>query len=640
MKFSLSANTVKSAWRNNKPFLTFLFYLLLIHSVLKIIFYYYNYPLLWGDEKPAAMLQLIKWSLGYDMLTLLMANTGFLLLLQIFRLLKLAVGGWIVTALFASVNIMALLLNVVDIFYFRFRFQRASADLLYVTNHSFRQVFHFNWLVILLFILAVATLAWLVWLLHEKLYRAFLQNRYHWLTTFVLLSGAGVFILFSSSFSKLLLPAYPLVQVGSNELSAVQNSFHTFSYSLFRKGAELPTSLYYDDAICDTSFPLRKKIAPYDSSFKKNIVLFIMESVPFDFFDSTSASKVSMPFFDSLLKKSLFFENAFCYSHESNKGITAIMSAMPTLTDIPFYHSPYITTPVTAIGKVLKQRNYHSLFCIGDDYDNFGFAKCMNWLAIDNYYCKEDVPGYKRLPPHPMGLQDEHVLPFFLKKLNQVQKPFFGTHYNISTHYPYELPGSYKQLFPSHYTSPMKAMRYYDQCLQQFFTEARKQNWFNETVFIFCSDHWMVPDDNNISFSAVKSYRIPLIIFDPAINRQQTRNDVVSQFDVLGSILALAGSKDSIISYGGNLFNNTSLAGLAFSKVNSNLYQVTDSNYVLGFNIATSKVEYLYNYKKDSGLKINLAANKNASLTEDALTKKIRLFIQKAVMHYSRKPVR
>lgn len=57
-----------------------------------------------------------------------------------------------------------------------------------------------------------------------------------------------------------------------------------------------------------------------------------MESVPYDFFDSSSAYKVAMPFFDSLLQKSVFYKNAFGYSHESNKGITAIWLA--------YLHSP------------------------------------------------------------------------------------------------------------------------------------------------------------------------------------------------------------------------------------------------------------------------------------------------------------
>ncbi|MBK7375113.1 MAG: sulfatase-like hydrolase/transferase [Chitinophagaceae bacterium] len=149
--------------------------------------------------------------------------------------------------------------------------------------------------------------------------------------------------------------------------------------------------------------------------------------------------------------------------------MTAILAGIPTLTDIPFYHSQYVNMPVTAIGKAVEKNGYRSLFCIGDAYDNFGFAKCMNWLGIGRYYSEEAIPGYKELPSHSMGLQDENVLPFFYRKINETEKPFLGIHYNISTHYPYDLSPTYKEKFPDNYTPPMRSMQYYDHYLQRFF---------------------------------------------------------------------------------------------------------------------------------------------------------------------------
>ncbi len=644
MKFSLSATTLRSVWQNNKPFLTFLFYLLLIHSVLKIIFYNYNRPLLFpgGEDRGSfpGLFTLAKWSLAYDLLCLILINSALLILLQAGRLVPAKFSAWISLPVFMVINSVAILLNVIDIFYFRFRFQRANADLLYVIDHPFRQVFHFNGIIICLFILAVAAVLWLVWRLHRRLYASFLDNRRGDLFTMILLAALATAFIFRNNFAGLLLPAYPLVEIKSNELPAVQNSFHTFTYSVYRRGDEIPTPDYFSDATCDSIFPVKRSLQPYSSpAGKKNIVLFIMESVPYDFFDSSSAYKVAMPFFDSLLQKSVFYKNAFGYSHESNKGITAILAGIPTLTDIPFYHSQYVNIPVTKTGTALKTMNYHSLFCIGDAYDNFGFAKCANWLGIDRYYSEEDIPGYQKRPQHSMGLQDEAVLPFFLQKINEAPKPFLAIHYNISTHYPYDLPKTYSKKFPGNYTTPMRSMQYYDDCLGAFFNVAKKENWFSQTVFIFCSDHWLVPDDNNVDFTAVTGYRVPIIIFDPGKNKQETRNEVVGQFDVMGTVLAAACYPGSITSYGGNLFDSNSLRGYAFSKAGSSLYQVIDSSYVLGFNVTSNRVEYLYNYKTDTRLKTNLVENKNASMVLDALTVQMKAFIQKAGSHYRGKPV-
>ncbi len=644
MKFSLPATTLRSVWQNNKPFLAFLFYLLLIHSVLKIIFYNYNRPLLFpGDEYAASFsgfFTLAKWSLAYDLLCLLLINSALLFLLQAGRFTSVKFSSRVSLPVFMIINSVAILLNVIDIFYFRFHFQRANADLLYVIDHPFKQVFHFNIIILVLFALAVAAVLWLVWRLHSRLYNSFRNNRRGDLLTGILLAAMAAAFIFRNNFSRLLLPAYPLVDIKSNELPAVQNSFHTFTYSVYRGGDEIPVSDYFSDATCDSLFPLKRPLQPYSSATgKKNIVLFIMESVPYDFFDSSSMYKVTMPFFDSLLQKSTFFKNAFGYSHESNKGITAILAGIPTLTDIPFYHSQYLNIPVTKTGAALKTMKYHSLFCIGDAYDNFGFAKCANWLGIDQYYSEEDIPGYQKLPAHSMGLQDEAVLPYLHQKINEVPKPFLAIHYNISTHYPYDLPKTYSKKFPGNYTTPMKSMQYYDDCLGAFFNEAKKESWFNQTVFIFCSDHWLVPDDNKVDFNAVTGYRVPIILFDPEKNKKEIRDKVVGQFDVMGTILAAAGYPGNITSYGGNLLDSASLRGFAFSKAGSSLYQVIDSSYVLGFNVTSNRVEYLYNYKADKPLRTNLVANKNASMVLDALTVQMKAFIQKAGSHYRGKPV-
>jgi phosphoglycerol transferase MdoB-like AlkP superfamily enzyme len=360
-----------------------------------------------------------------------------------------------------------------------------------------------------------------------------------------------------------------------------------------------------------------------------------MESVPYDFFDSTSAYRVSMPFFDSLLQKSSFFNNAFCYDHQSTRGITAILAGIPTLSDIPVYHSPQINMPITNIGSALKKMNYQSLFCIGDEYDNFGFAKCANWLGIDKYYSKEDIPNYKNLPAHSMGVQDEYVLDFFLQKIKQQQQPFFAAQYNISTHFPYDIPESFAGKSPAKYTAAMKAMQYYDHSLQQFFNAAKKESWFANTTFIFCSDHWLFPAGKPGTYTPVSAYRIPIIIYQPLLNKKKIINTLASQFDVAPTVLAAAGYSDSIITYGNNLLDSSSFSGYVFSRSGSTLYHVTDSSYILGFNTVNNKAEFLYNYKKDIHLTQNLSADKNSSFILNRLMIRVRAFLQKATTQYN-----
>jgi phosphoglycerol transferase MdoB-like AlkP superfamily enzyme len=646
MKFKNLSFSGKSVWQNNKPFIWFLLMLLLIHSILKIIFYQYNQSLLFtGTEtgiSASGKIQLIKWSLAEDILILLGINTFLLFILSAARLVTEKISAWlslilfwIVIPFFALVNIFAVLLNLADIFYFRFHFQRANTDLLYVLDHPINRLIQQPFFIILAFVVAVAAIIFLLFRMHTQLFRAFMRGYDCRLSAVILFIALGISVIFKNTLSRFLVPTYPMVQLQSNRLPFVQNSFHTFLFSYFRKGEAQLRKNYMNNAEADAIMPIIKKLNGNKEAGKKNIVLFIMESVPYEFFDSTSPYKVRMPFFDSLLQKSTFFNNAFCYAHESNKGITAILAGVPTLSDIPLYHSAHINMPITRIGAELKKLNYQSLFCIGDEYDNFGFAKCANWLGFDKYYSMEDIPGYKNLPAHTMGLQDEPVLNFFNQKLNQQQKPFFAVQYNISTHFPYDIPGNFAKKSPAAYTAPMKAMQYYDQSLQQFFSRAKNEPWFANTVFIFCSDHWLFPLGKPGRYTPVSAYHIPIMIFDPSSNAEKTETRLASQFDIAATVLATAGFNSNIISYGNNLLDSISFNNCIFSRSGSTSYQVTDSSYVLGFNAVSNRPEYLYNYKKDIQLTHDLSTDVNSSLILQNLLLQARAFLQKATTQYN-----
>ncbi len=643
MKFKLLPLNGKAVWQNNKAFIWFLLVLLLTYSILKIIFYQYNHQLLFaGAENAVAIsekLRLVKWSITQDILTVLGINSILLFCLWAGRLVNPKISTWFTVPLFVLINSIAVILNLIDIFYFRFHFQRTNADLLYVLDHPMNRLMQQSLFLILIFVIAFAAIIYLMWRLHKKLMVPFANGHNAGLITAILGIIFLVSLLMKAETGKYLVPTYPMVQLKSNELPVVQNSFHTFLFSVFRNGESTPFKSYMTNAACDSIMPIRKKLdINMGDNNKQNIVLFIMESVPYDFFDSTSAYKVTMPFFDSLLNKSSFYNNAFCYAHESNKGITAILAGIPTVTDIPVYHSANINMPFTAIGKSLSKLNYHSFFCIGDEYDNFGFAKCMNWVGVDKYYSKEDIPGYKNLPKHSMGIQDEYVLDFFFQKVKIQQAPFLGVHYNISTHYPYDIPVEFARKLPANYSAPMKAMRYYDYCIQKFFDAAQKEPWFANTKFIFCSDHWLFPEGKKGVYNALSGYRIPVIIYDPLINKRQIINYPVSQFDILETILATAGYRDSLISYGENLLDSLHTDKVVFTKANANLYQVIDSSYILGFNSSNGKVEFLYNYKTDKLLKKNLVTDPAASLKFKPLSIKIKAFLQKANMQRNALP--
>lgn len=313
-----------------------------------------------------------------------------------------------------------------------------------------------------------------------------------------------------------------------------------------------------------------------------------------------------------------------------------MLTGLPTITDIPLYHSGFAGLTKTSMGGLLKEKNYTSSFFIGDNYDDFGFAKCCKWAGIQHYYCMEDIDGYKKMEKHPMGLHDEYVLNFMQQKLAKEKQPFFAAQYNISTHYPNELPAIYKEKYKDiKIPAALKSMLYYDECLSQFFKQAQSTAWYSNTVFIFCSDHWATPVTGKIKNDMVSSFRIPIIIFDPSQNKPQLISNTVSQLDIMNTILAYAAIKDPFKSYGQSLLDTGSNNRTVFTKVNNSIYQAINKEYVLGFNADEGKALYCYEYKNDSNYKNNLVQQ---NTIVDSLVKEMQAFLQTASQHYKNKP--
>lgn len=527
-----------------------------------------------------------------------------------------------------------IVLNTIDIFYFRFQFQRANLDLLYVIDHPVQKLANVNYGYLAVSALALITILVAVWKLQNQFFYSLRKARkYNLLFIF---SGVLIVVMYLTGFplSRKLVPTYPLTQLNTNELSIAQNSMHTFVYSLYRNNHRLLDKNYFPRTYTDTAMSVKKVFAENEETQPQNVVIFIMESIPADFLNPESSFKVKAPFMDSLLKHSIYFTNAFSYGRESNKGITSILAGIPVLTDIPIYHSPFYNVPKTGIGSALKTKGYTSFFCIGDTYDNFGFAKCAYWLGFDHYYCDRDLPDYKNLPRGPMGIFDEYVLQFMQQKIDDIGEPFLAVNYNTTTHYNYTLPASYKAKFKENRTRAMKSFEYYDECLRRFFEQAQKKEWFQSTTFIFCADHWGSPDDYKTPVSSLEEFRIPLIIYSPSNNRTEENPTLVSQFDILGTVLNLAGYSDTAVSYGNNLLSLNQSSGEIINRVNNYLYQIVDSSYVLGFNTEHDRTEYLYDYKKDTALKNDLRNDAGHRLIKEELENKFKLIYQKTLNEY------
>lgn len=626
---------LQSIIKTEKPALLFLLKLLLLLAALKCIFFFYNYGLAngWQIRSLNEFVKLCGWSILYDFANIAIINLLLLLLLAFGKRLFInQLPKLIIVLVFTALNTFNLLLNTVDIFYYRFHLQRADADLLYVLRNPFENGTIKVLLILLAIVIFLLFIGRFVYKNIKKILEADANPKRYIITSTILFFTVVLFI-----GSKFTVPTYPLTAVKPVQLPLTQNSFHSFIYSLHRRNElQIPDKQYMSNSEQQRLFSINKKNNTA-SNAKKNIVLFIMEGVPKDFFDSGSPYKANIPFLDSIISKGTYYSNAFSYAYTSNKGITALLAGIPTMTDIPLYHSNFVSIDHTAIGSTLAKNGYSSAFFIGDNYDDFGFAKFCNWAGIQHYYCMQDIPGYQQMEKHSMGLHDEYVLNFMEQKIATFQQPFFAVQFNISTHYPHDLPKSFKERPTKNPTPQMKTMQYYNDCIQHFFDEAAKQPWYKNSVFIFCSDHWTQPHRNHMRLDEETTFRIPLFIYNPSDEEKSIVTSPVSQLDVMNTILYYSGFKDSLISYGINLKDSAlNPHRTVFTKTNTAIYEAINDEYVLGFDAVNAQPVYLFNYKKDPEKKMNLIKQSRQGGTEQLIAE-MEAFLQTASNHYRHK---
>jgi membrane-anchored protein YejM (alkaline phosphatase superfamily) len=90
-----------------------------------------------------------------------------------------------------------------------------------------------------------------------------------------------------------------------------------------------------------------------------------------------------------------------------------------------------------------------------------------------------------------------------------------------------------------------------DNSLRKFFDEARKQPWFDNTLFIITADH-SGPGLSPEYLDYDGSYRIPMIVYDPQNNIGNVDDIIVQQTDLFPSLVRFLGFDDPVVAFGQN----------------------------------------------------------------------------------------
>lgn len=321
---------------------------------------------------------------------------------------------------------------------------------------------------------------------------------------------------------------------------------------------------YYDEKELIKNFnPLKQTKPQHTLPDGTNVMIIMLESFGIEFIGTYNDGDGYTPFLDSLMEQSLTFEYAFANGKKSIEAVPAVLASLPTLMENPYISSPYGDNKLNSLPNILQKHGYSSGFFHGATNGSMRFDGFSKICGFDNYYGRYEYNNDEHFDK-TWGILDEYFNPWTANKLTELKEPFFGFLFTLSSHHPYFIPEHMKSKVKTGPQPICASINYGDYALSEFFREAKKQPWYDNTLFVILADH--TPASNTPAYKMrTHLYRIPILFYHPSGKIKAERsNKIIQQLDVLPTILDLLNIKTTYYAFGNSHYQNTTPEALAY----------------------------------------------------------------------------
>jgi len=581
--------------------------LVLLYSICRVLFLALNYDY-FKDINAAEFPRLFLAGIRFDLSALAYCNIAFIF----FSLLPLPFRDTpqyerFLKFLFYFWNIPALLISCADFVYFRFNYKRITADIFTIvsTGEDFvhllpRFVYDYYYLILLFGVLIA---------LAERLYRCTSESpapRTIW--TVRRIGGELAQLL---GFLGLLAIAARGGTQGrpTSILSAARYGQARAMPLVLNTPFTILRSIGQDDLSQSNYFPPEKLTSIFSpihpargGTMKRlNVVVIILESFAREFVGSLSGNQGYTPFLDSLIEKSLVFDNAYANGKNSAEALPAVLASLPSLMARSYLFSSCSSNAVTSFATLLEPEGYATSIFHGGTNGTMGFDAFSEIAGFDHYYGRTEYNNDADYDGS-WGINDEEFLQYVVEQLNRSSTPFFSSVFTLSSHHPFEVPKKYRGRFRKGPLPIEETIGYADFALQRFFESAQNQPWYKDTLFVITADHTPEPEFNTHQ-SNVGIYEIPILFFRPGGELKEHRKEVFQQIDILPTVLDLLNYPKAYYAFGGSIFDKT--RDRFAINVLSGVYQYITADYVL--HMTEAETLGLFDLKTDPLLKKNVS---------------------------------
>lgn len=271
---------------------------------------------------------------------------------------------------------------------------------------------------------------------------------------------------------------------------------------------------------------------------RPNIVFIVLEGWTANAIGSITDVETATPHFDALSKEGLLFTNIYGVASTSEIGNSAIFSGYPGIPEISITMQSEKSRKIPSLNQDLKEWGYTSKYLFSGDlkYGNIGGYFIDH--GFDEVEDETDFPS--DLPRGKLNYYDKDLYIELIKRMNKSTEPFMQCGFTGSTHSPYDFPNADKYThFKGVEGKFQNSLLYADKCLYDFIQNAKKQHWYDNTIFVFVADHGHASNaQQNPSESAFN--RIPFLIYGKPLKEAYKGKKIEklgSQIDIARTLL-------------------------------------------------------------------------------------------------------
>ena len=544
---------------------------------------------------------------------------------------------------YVVVGTICVAINLSDAIYFRYTQKRFTAEEFFFADNSNSVQLIFKFAVENLHIVAIgfALIALLAWGYRRKTEpKPLVAGWYYYIGGILLLcatitlSIAGI----RGGLSRMARPTAIPYSLKFAKSSDKANIVLSNPFCIIRTigDSEVRAPQYFDSEELATIY------TPYhlpasDAQFKeRNVVIIVTESISAENsaylcpeIYENEEQKGYTPFLDSLIRDGYAFRRMYANGKRSIQALPSVWGSIPSL-ETPFVLMPQSLGESRPLPMLLKERGYSTAFFCGSErgsmgFDAYaisaGFERCLSKEDYEKAHGHDDFDGY-------WGIWDDKFLSFMGEQIDTLKEPFLASVFTISSHHPFVIPEDWKSRLPKGHNQIQPCAAYLDGAIEKFFAENSVKEWFDNTIFVFVSDH--VSCDYYAEQTTVSpgDFHILGAIYTPKGDIRGESFEPVSQIDIMPTLLGILDYDAPYFAYGRD----------ALKPSEAPVTIVFDNGVYKAFS-----AKYVYIFADDAICEVyaisDVARNNNLIATHNSksIERRIKAYIQQYYEHAERK---